>query len=72
MDRVVIPALMFAFRLQTRSLAPSTPLKGRRYLKEKELLITPVSSATQSVSRLQSMVSGLRNAPSDALLQIFQ
>ncbi|XP_036427481.1 retinoblastoma-like protein 1 [Colossoma macropomum] len=57
---------------KTRSLAPSTPLTGRRYLKEKELLITPVSSATQSVSRLQSMVSGLRNAPSDTLLQIFK
>ncbi|KAL7833215.1 hypothetical protein SRHO_G00302330 [Serrasalmus rhombeus] len=57
---------------KTRSLAPSTPLTGRRYLKEKELLITPVSLATQSVSRLQSMVSGLRNAPSDALLQIFK
>uniref|UniRef100_A0A673LMH5 Retinoblastoma-like protein 1 n=1 Tax=Sinocyclocheilus rhinocerous TaxID=307959 RepID=A0A673LMH5_9TELE len=56
---------------KTRSLAPSTPLTGRRYLKEKEVLVTPVSSATQSVSRLQSMVSGLRNAPSDALVQIF-
>ncbi|XP_073726571.1 retinoblastoma-like protein 1 [Misgurnus anguillicaudatus] len=57
---------------KTRSLAPSTPLTGRRYLKEKEVLVTPVSSATQSVSRLQSMVSGLRNTPSDALLQIFK
>ncbi|KAL2090638.1 hypothetical protein ACEWY4_012901 [Coilia grayii] len=57
---------------KTRSLAPSTPLTGRRYLKEKELLVTPVSSATQSVSRLQSMVSGLRNAPSEALLSIFK
>uniref|UniRef100_A0A6Q2ZKD0 Retinoblastoma-like 1 (p107) n=1 Tax=Esox lucius TaxID=8010 RepID=A0A6Q2ZKD0_ESOLU len=52
-----------------RSLAPSTPLTGRKYLKEKELLVTPVSSATQSVSRLQSMVSGLRNAPSEALIK---
>ncbi|KAG5274365.1 hypothetical protein AALO_G00135310 [Alosa alosa] len=57
---------------KTRSLAPSTPLTGRRYLKEKEILVTPVSSATQSVSRLQSMVTGLRNAPSDALLNIFK
>ncbi|KAF7711357.1 retinoblastoma-like protein 1 [Silurus meridionalis] len=57
---------------KTRSLAPSTPLTGRRYLKEKEVLITPVSLATQSVSRLQSMVSGLCNAPTDALLQIFK
>ncbi|XP_016143167.1 retinoblastoma-like protein 1 [Sinocyclocheilus grahami] len=56
---------------KTRSLAPSTPLTGRRYLKEKEVLVTPVSSATQSVSRLQSMVSGLRNAPSDALVHVF-
>ncbi|KAL0978861.1 hypothetical protein UPYG_G00176710 [Umbra pygmaea] len=55
-----------------RSLAPSTPLTGRRYLKEKDLLVTPVSSATQSVSRLQSMVSGLRSAPSEALVQIFK
>ena len=57
---------------QKRSLAPSTPLTGRRYLKEKELLVTPVSSATQSVSRLQSMVTGLRNTPSEALLNIFK
>ncbi|XP_036386946.1 retinoblastoma-like protein 1 [Megalops cyprinoides] len=57
---------------KTRSFAPSTPLTGRRYLKEKEVIVTPVSSATQSVSRLQSMVSGLRNAPSEQLLQIFR
>lgn len=57
---------------QMHTLAPSTPLTGRRYLKEKEVLITPVSSATQSVSRLQSMVSGLCNVPSDALLHIFK
>ncbi|KAK9529736.1 hypothetical protein VZT92_013811 [Zoarces viviparus] len=54
------------------SLAPSTPLTGRVYLKEKDLLVTPVSSATQSVSRLQSMVGGLRTAPSEQLLQIFR
>ncbi|XP_033822794.1 retinoblastoma-like protein 1 [Periophthalmus magnuspinnatus] len=54
------------------SLAPSTPLTGRVYLKEKDLLVTPVSSATQSVSRLQSMVARLRTAPSENLLQIFK
>ncbi|XP_040014805.1 retinoblastoma-like protein 1 [Xiphias gladius] len=54
------------------SLAPSTPLTGRVYLKEKDLLVTPVSSATQSVSRVQSMVAGLRTAPSDHLMQIFR
>ncbi|XP_073411464.1 retinoblastoma-like protein 1 isoform X1 [Dendrobates tinctorius] len=55
-----------------RSFAPSTPLTGRRYLKEKEAVITPVSSATQCVSKLQSMVSGLRNTPSDQLITIFK
>lgn len=54
------------------SLAPSTPLTGRVYLKEKDLLVTPVSSATQSVSRLQNMVSRLKAAPSEQLMQIFK
>ncbi|KAM8946067.1 retinoblastoma-like protein 1 isoform 2-T2 [Pelodytes ibericus] len=55
-----------------RSFAPSTPLTGRRYLKEKEDVITPVSSATQCVSKLQSMVSGLRNVPSEQLSNVFK
>ncbi|NXI20925.1 RBL1 protein, partial [Sterrhoptilus dennistouni] len=55
-----------------RSFAPSTPLTGRRYLQEKEATITPVASATQSVSRLQSMVAGLKNAPSEQLTAIFE
>ncbi|XP_068725602.1 retinoblastoma-like protein 1 [Montipora capricornis] len=57
---------------RTRSLAPSTPLTGRRYLKEKDPKITPVSTATQSVSRLQALLSGLKAGPSDRLLKIFQ
>ncbi|XP_037257953.1 retinoblastoma-like protein 1 isoform X2 [Falco biarmicus] len=55
-----------------RSFAPSTPLTGRRYLREKEAVITPVASATQSVSRLQNIVSGLKNAPSEHLINIFE
>uniref|UniRef100_A0A8C0BM65 RB transcriptional corepressor like 1 n=1 Tax=Buteo japonicus TaxID=224669 RepID=A0A8C0BM65_9AVES len=55
-----------------RSFAPSTPLTGRRYLREKEAVITPVASATQSVSRLQSIVAGLKNAPSEQLITIFE
>uniref|UniRef100_A0A4W6DDZ2 Retinoblastoma-like 1 (p107) n=1 Tax=Lates calcarifer TaxID=8187 RepID=A0A4W6DDZ2_LATCA len=64
--------IIISVSLQSGSLAPSTPLTGRVYLKEKDLLVTPVSSATQSVSRLQSMVAGLRTAPSDHLMQIFK
>ena len=33
--------------------------------------ITPVSTATQSVSRLQALLSGLKAGPSDRLLKIF-
>ncbi|KAM7124984.1 retinoblastoma-like protein 1 isoform 2-T2 [Molossus nigricans] len=54
------------------SFAPSTPLTGRRYLREKEAIITPVASATQSVSRLQSIVTGLKNVPSEQLINIFE
>ncbi|NXG44751.1 RBL1 protein, partial [Psilopogon haemacephalus] len=55
-----------------RSFAPSTPLTGRRYLREQEAVVTPVASATQSVSRLQNMVAGLKNAPSEQLLAILE
>ncbi|NXN98117.1 RBL1 protein, partial [Rhinopomastus cyanomelas] len=55
-----------------RSFAPSTPLTGRRYLREKEAVITPVASATQSVSRLQNVVAGLKNAPSEQLVALFK
>lgn len=57
---------------ETTSLAPSTPLTGRRYLKQKDEHITPVSTATQSVSRLQSMLSGSKTSPSDHLISIFK
>ncbi|XP_046356555.1 retinoblastoma-like protein 1 isoform X1 [Haliotis rufescens] len=56
---------------QTRSLAPSTPLTGRYYLKDKDPSVTPVSTATQSVSRLQALLSGRRTSPSDTLLEVF-
>ncbi|GAB1606640.1 retinoblastoma-like protein 1 [Argonauta hians] len=57
---------------ETRSLAPPTPLTGRRYLKEKDPNITPISTATQSVSRLQALLSGRKTSPSDGLSAIFQ
>ncbi|BFZ13546.1 hypothetical protein BsWGS_16586 [Bradybaena similaris] len=57
---------------ETKSLTPSTPLTGRRYLREKDPSVTPVSTATQSVSRLQTLLSGSKTSPSDALLEIFK
>ncbi|XP_036358198.1 retinoblastoma-like protein 1 isoform X2 [Octopus sinensis] len=57
---------------ETRSLAPPTPLTGRRYLKEKDPNITPISTATQSVSRLQALLSGRKTSPSEGLIAIFE
>ncbi|KAK7113914.1 retinoblastoma-like protein 1 [Littorina saxatilis] len=58
---------------ETRSLAPATPLTGRRYLKDKDQCqVTPVSTATQSVSRLQALLSGRKTCPSDYLLEEFK
>ncbi|NWQ82410.1 RBL1 protein, partial [Columbina picui] len=73
-ETVPLTDLIYYFCLswQKRSFAPSTPLTGRRYLREKEAIITPVTSATQSVSRLQNIVAGLKNAPSEQLIAIFE
>lgn len=58
---------------ETKSLFPSTPLTGRKYLRDKEAAyITPVSTATQSVSRLQSLLMGRKANPSEVLLEIFR
>lgn len=57
---------------ETHSLAPSTPLTGRRYLREKDPNITPISTATQSVSRLQALLSGRKTSPSETLMDLFR
>lgn len=57
---------------ETTTLAPATPLTGRRYLKDKESVnVTPVSTATQSVSRLHTLLAGYKTSPSEKLLDIF-
>lgn len=51
-------------------MAPPTPLTGRKYLRSKDMTsITPVSTATQSVIKLQALIAG-QSAPSEGLLQI--
>ncbi|XP_002737957.3 retinoblastoma-like protein 2 [Saccoglossus kowalevskii] len=57
---------------KTKSLAPSTPLTNRRYLKEKDPTVTPVSTATQGVSRLQALLAGHKTGPSDLLVTLFR
>ncbi|CAL1676613.1 unnamed protein product [Lasius platythorax] len=51
-------------------LAPPTPLTGRKYLRSKDMSnITPVTTATQSVIKLQALIAG-QSAPSEGLLQM--
>jgi len=50
------------------TLIPCTPLSGRHYLKAKEQsMVTPVSTATYLVSRLNKMVEGKKAEPSQKL-----
>ncbi|XP_011686230.1 PREDICTED: retinoblastoma-like protein 1 isoform X2 [Wasmannia auropunctata] len=54
-------------------LAPPTPLTGRKYLRSKDIsnIITPVTTATQSVIKLQALIAGqCGSAPSESLLQM--
>ncbi|XP_026672713.1 retinoblastoma-like protein 1 isoform X2 [Ceratina calcarata] len=56
---------------QIQHLAPTTPLTGRSYLRpQKDITnVTPVSTATQSVIRLQAMLAG-QTSSSESLLKI--
>ncbi|KAM5263215.1 retinoblastoma-like protein 2 isoform 4-T4 [Ctenodactylus gundi] len=57
---------------KSKTLRISTPLTGVRYVKENSPCVTPVSTATHSLSRLHTMLTGLRNAPSEKLERIFR
>ncbi|XP_028931257.1 retinoblastoma-like protein 2 isoform X1 [Ornithorhynchus anatinus] len=50
----------------------ATPLTGRNYIKESSPYVTPISIATHSLSRLHTMLKGLKNAPSENLEQILR
>ena len=56
-------------------MAPQTPLTNRHYVKNKtssDQERTPVSSATQTVSQLHSLLIGYSDKPSKELLDMFQ
>uniref|UniRef100_A0A8C9PRE2 RB transcriptional corepressor like 2 n=1 Tax=Spermophilus dauricus TaxID=99837 RepID=A0A8C9PRE2_SPEDA len=57
---------------KSKALRISTPLTGVRYIKENSPCVTPISTATHSLSRLHTMLTGLRNAPSEKLEQILR
>uniref|UniRef100_A0A0K2TLX7 Retinoblastomalike protein 1like [Bombus impatiens] n=1 Tax=Lepeophtheirus salmonis TaxID=72036 RepID=A0A0K2TLX7_LEPSM len=55
------------------SLIPNTPLSGKHYLKAKDQLkITPVSTATYLVSRLNNLIGKREAEPSSKLLEFFK
>ncbi|CAG7834073.1 unnamed protein product [Allacma fusca] len=56
---------------ELKHLMPQTPLTGKKYVSEKEdNLSSPISNATQTVSRLQALLSNRRPEPSPALLEL--
>ncbi|ODM98694.1 Retinoblastoma-like protein 1 [Orchesella cincta] len=56
---------------ELRHIMPATPLTGKKYLGEKDdPLSSPVSSATQTVSRLQALLSGRKAEASQTLRDI--
>ncbi|POI25278.1 hypothetical protein CIB84_010972, partial [Bambusicola thoracicus] len=65
------PYVRKLFDKKSKSPRVTTPLTGRKYIKESNPYVTPVSIATYSLSRLHTMLAGLKNAPSENLEQIF-
>uniref|UniRef100_A0A8C2M2P8 RB transcriptional corepressor like 2 n=1 Tax=Cricetulus griseus TaxID=10029 RepID=A0A8C2M2P8_CRIGR len=57
---------------KSKALRICTPLTGVSYVQETSSCVTPVSTAAYSLSRLHTMLSGLRNAPSERLEQILR
>uniref|UniRef100_A0A8D0B9A7 Retinoblastoma-like protein 2 n=1 Tax=Salvator merianae TaxID=96440 RepID=A0A8D0B9A7_SALMN len=57
---------------RAKSFRISTPLTGRKYVKESDACVSPVSIATYSLTRLHTMLMGLKNAPSEKMEHIFR
>ncbi|XP_076771721.1 retinoblastoma-like protein 2 isoform X2 [Arvicanthis niloticus] len=57
---------------KSKALRVCTPLTGVRYVQENSPCVTPVSTSAHSLSRLHTMLAGLRNAPSEKLEQLLR
>uniref|UniRef100_A0A8C6YGS8 Retinoblastoma-like protein 2 n=1 Tax=Naja naja TaxID=35670 RepID=A0A8C6YGS8_NAJNA len=55
-----------------KSFRISTPLTGRKYIKDSDPYLSPISIATHCLTRLHTMLAGLKNAPSENLEQILR
>uniref|UniRef100_A0ABI7W021 RB transcriptional corepressor like 2 n=1 Tax=Felis catus TaxID=9685 RepID=A0ABI7W021_FELCA len=71
-DRVQMKAILQQHFDKSKALRISTPLTGVRYVKDNSPCVTPVSTATHSLSRLHTMLTGLKNTPSEKLEQILR
>ena len=52
-------------------LIPVTPLSGKNFIREKDQIMTPVSSSTNLVMRLLKLIGRLKAEPSDRLKDLF-
>lgn len=72
-ERVPMKTILQQHLDKSKALRISTPLTGVRYIKDNSSpCVTPVSAATHSLSRLHTMLAGLRHTPSDRLGQILR
>ncbi|XP_036201868.1 retinoblastoma-like protein 2 isoform X3 [Myotis myotis] len=72
-ERVPMKSILQQHLDKSKALRISTPLTAVRYIKDNSSpCVTPVSAATHSLSRLHTMLAGLRNAPSERLGQILR
>ncbi|XP_008828292.1 retinoblastoma-like protein 2 isoform X2 [Nannospalax galili] len=57
---------------KSKTFRISTPLTGVRYMKETSPCLASISTPAHSLCRLHTMLTGLRNAPSEKLEQILR
>ncbi|XP_070616275.1 retinoblastoma-like protein 2 [Erythrolamprus reginae] len=57
---------------RTKSFRIATPLTGRKYIKDSDPYLSPISIATHCLTRLHTMLAGLKNGPSENLEQILR
>ncbi|KAM9192291.1 retinoblastoma-like protein 2 [Dugong dugon] len=71
-ERVQVKNILQQHFDKSKTFKVSTPLSGVRYIKENSPCVTPVSTTTHSLSRLHTVLTGLRNVPSEKLERILR
>ncbi|KAM9607303.1 retinoblastoma-like protein 2 isoform 1-T2 [Trichechus inunguis] len=71
-ERVQVKNILQQHFDKSKTFKVSTPLSGVRFIKENSPCVTPVSTTTHSLSRLHTVLTGLRNVPSEKLERILR